>query len=126
MNRDSQPYFVISVVSRMFDVHPQTIRHYERLGLLNPHRTDGNIRLYSRKDIERLEQICSFTNLGVNLAGVEIIVNLIEKMEAAKAQMQQEMMNMQQEIQRLRTELSRQNSENDDINAIDGETGQLH
>ncbi len=102
MDRDSQPYFVISVVSKMLNIHPQTIRHYERLGLLNPHRTEGKMRLYSQKDIERLEQICSFTHLGVNLAGVEVIVNLLEKMEETKSQMTQELFNLQQELNRIR------------------------
>ena len=102
MSNDKQePYFVISVVSKMLNVHPQTIRHYERLGLLNPHRTDGNMRLYSHSDIGRLEQICSFTNLGVNLAGVEIIVNMIEKMEKIKAEMRKEMSKKSEEINNL-------------------------
>ena len=104
MSKDSQPYFVISVVSKMLDIHPQTIRHYERLGLISPHRTEGNIRLYSRKDIDRLEQICSFTNLGVNLAGVEVIVSLLEKMEAAKSDMRREMQKMADEIKHLNAE----------------------
>lgn len=103
MKKDSQPYFVISVVSQIVNMHPQTIRHYERLGLLNPHRTKGNMRLYSHRDIERLKKICSFTNLGVNLAGVEIIVNLLEKMETTKAEMEQEISRLQYEIQRLQS-----------------------
>ena len=102
MNGNSQPYFVISVVSKMLNIHPQTIRHYERLGLINPHRTEGKMRLYSKRDIERLEQICSFTELGVNLAGVEIIVNLLEKMEAVKYQMDCEIHELRSEINRLR------------------------
>ncbi|MCQ2735699.1 MAG: MerR family transcriptional regulator [bacterium] len=107
MNRDAQPYFVISVVSKMLDIHPQTIRHYERLGLITPHRTEGNIRLYSRRDIDRLEQICSFTNLGVNLAGVEVIVSLLEKMETAKNEMRREMQKMTEEIMQLNDELKK-------------------
>ncbi len=108
MSNDKQePYFVISVVSKMLNVHPQTIRHYERLGLLNPHRTDGNMRLYSHSDIGRLEQICSFTNLGVNLAGVEIIVNMIEKMEKIKAEMRKEMSKKSEEINNLLEEIKK-------------------
>ncbi len=114
MSKDSQPYFVISVVSKMLDVHPQTIRHYERLGLISPHRTEGNMRLYSRKDIERLEQICSFTNLGVNLAGVEIIVSLLEKMETAKEEMRKEMQKMTDEIVKLNSELDKFHRQNQD------------
>jgi MerR family transcriptional regulator, heat shock protein HspR len=101
MNRDSEPFFVISVVSKMLKVHPQTIRHYERLGLLSPHRTEGKMRLFSKKDVERLEQICSFTNLGVNLAGVEVIVKLLEKMDHMKGEMEQEMMRMQKKMEEL-------------------------
>ena len=103
MDEHSQPYFIIGVVSRMLNIHPQTIRHYERLGFVTPHRTDGNVRLYSKRDIDRLEKICSFTNLGVNLAGVEIIVNLLEKMEATKAELYQEMHDLRAEIDRLKS-----------------------
>jgi MerR family transcriptional regulator, heat shock protein HspR len=101
MDRDSEPFFVISVVSKMLKVHPQTIRHYERLGLLSPHRTEGKMRLFSKKDVERLEQICSFTNLGVNLAGVEVIVKLLEKMEHMKSEMERQMMQMQEDREKL-------------------------
>ena len=67
----------------MFDIHPQTLRMYEREGLLKPSRSDGNTRLYSDEDLERLEVILSLTrDLGVNLAGVEIIINMREKMDA--------------------------------------------
>lgn len=100
-----EPYFVISVVSKMLNVHPQTIRHYERLGLLYPHRTGGNMRLFSKRDVERLERICSYTNLGVNLAGVEIIVRLLEKMEAAKADMEAQIDGLRRERDRLLGEI---------------------
>lgn len=73
--------YTISAVAEMFDIHPQTLRLYEREGLLKPSRSDGNTRLYSDEDIERLEVILSLTrDLGVNLAGVEIIINMREKM----------------------------------------------
>lgn len=98
---EEEPYFVISVVSKMLKIHPQTIRHYERLGFLNPHRTEGNMRLFSRKDVERLEQICSFTNMGVNLAGVEIIVKLLQKMEAIKEEMEQQINVLKKEKEQL-------------------------
>jgi|SRR5688572_4745625 len=75
--------YTISAVAEMFDIHPQTLRLYEREGLLKPSRSDGNTRLYSDEDIERLEIILSLTrDLGVNLAGVEIIINMREKMDA--------------------------------------------
>ena len=78
------------MVADQFSIHPQTLRLYEREGLLKPSRTDGNTRLYTEKDVERLEVILSFTrDLGVNLAGVEIILNMREKMEQMQQQMQE-------------------------------------
>ena len=74
--------YTISAVAEMYDIHPQTLRLYEREGLLKPSRSDGNTRLYSDSDLERLELILSLTrDLGVNLAGVEIILNMREKMD---------------------------------------------
>ncbi len=79
--------YTISAVAELFEIHPQTLRLYEREGLLKPSRSDGNTRLYEDSDIERLEIILSLTrDLGVNLAGVEIILNMREKMD----QMQKE------------------------------------
>ena len=81
MKRDNA-YYMISVVSKRFDVHPQTLRLYEREGLLKPSRTDGNTRLYSDEDLQRLSRILSLTReLGVNLAGVEVVLNMQEAME---------------------------------------------
>ena len=75
--------YTISAVAEMFEIHPQTLRLYEREGLLKPSRSIGNTRLYTDSDIERLEVILSLTReLGVNLAGVEIILNMREKMDA--------------------------------------------
>src|SRR3954463_6960722 len=75
--------YTISAVAEMYDIHPQTLRLYEREGLLKPSRSDGNTRLYSDTDLERLEIILALTrDLGVNLAGVEIILNMREKMDA--------------------------------------------
>jgi MerR family transcriptional regulator/heat shock protein HspR len=75
--------YTISAVAELFDIHPQTLRLYEREGLLKPSRSIGNTRLYEDADLERLEIILSLTrNLGVNLAGVEIILNMREKMDA--------------------------------------------
>jgi MerR family transcriptional regulator/heat shock protein HspR len=75
--------YTISAVAELFDIHPQTLRLYEREGLLKPSRSEGNTRLYEDSDIERLEVILSLTrDLGVNLAGVEIILNMREKMDA--------------------------------------------
>src|SRR3954449_4080560 len=75
--------FTISAVAEEFELHPQTLRLYEREGLLKPSRSEGNTRLYTDADLERLELILSLTrDLGVNLAGVEIILNMREKMDA--------------------------------------------
>ena len=75
-------YYHISSVSRIYDIHPQTLRLYEREGLLMPSRSEGNTRLYSDKDLKRLEIILSLTrDLGVNLAGVEVVLNMRQKME---------------------------------------------
>src|SRR2546422_2932109 len=75
--------FTISAVAEQFELHPQTLRLYEREGLLKPSRSEGNTRLYTDADLERLELILSLTrDLGVNLAGVEIILNMREKMDA--------------------------------------------
>lgn len=75
--------YTISAVAEMFDIHPQTLRMYEREGLLMPSRSDGNTRVYSDEDLERLEIVLSLTrDLGVNLAGVEIIINMREKMDS--------------------------------------------
>src|ERR671925_1468210 len=75
--------YMISAVAETYGIHPQTLRLYEREGLLKPSRTDGNTRLYTDDDLERLEVILSLTrDLGVNLAGVDIILNMREKMDA--------------------------------------------
>lgn len=75
-------YYMISAVAETYEIHPQTLRLYEREGLLSPSRTEGNTRLYSDEDLKQLETILNLTrDLGVNLAGVEIILNMREKME---------------------------------------------
>ncbi len=96
--RPDEPCYVISVAARLAGLHPQTLRMYERLGLIKPARTAGGLRLYSPHDIERLRQITRLTDeLGVNLAGVEVILNMRERLE----RMQQEMDRMQAEFERL-------------------------
>ncbi len=83
-----QGFYSISVVAKMFAVHQQTIRMYEKEGLLTPKRSDGNTRLFSEEDVERLEEIINLTHkMGVNLAGVEVILKLQKKI----ARMQQDM-----------------------------------
>lgn len=82
-------YFTISVVSSMFNIHPQTLRLYEREGLLHPERSAGNTRRYSRQDIEHLSTILNLTReMGVNLAGVTIIMDLLQKLRDAQEEKQ--------------------------------------
>src|SRR5664280_1465392 len=82
--------YMISAVAQKYNIHPQTLRLYEREGLLKPSRTEGNTRLYSEEDLEQLETILSLTrDLGVNLAGVEIVLNLRERMKNMQEEMQQ-------------------------------------
>jgi MerR family transcriptional regulator/heat shock protein HspR len=96
--------YTISAVAEMFEIHPQTLRMYEREGLLKPSRSEGNTRLYEDSDIERLEIILSLTrDLGVNLAGVEIILNMREKMDA----MQREFERFFEYLRNHASELSR-------------------
>jgi MerR family transcriptional regulator, heat shock protein HspR len=81
--------YMISAVAEQYEIHPQTLRLYEREGLLTPSRSDGNTRLYTDEDLERLEVILKLTReLGVNLAGVEIILNMREKMAAMQKQIE--------------------------------------
>ena len=78
-------YFTISAVASMFNVHPQTLRLYEREGLLRPERSAGNTRLYTRQDLDHLSTILNLTReMGVNLAGVTIIMDLLRKLRAAQ------------------------------------------
>ena len=86
----SKAAYMISAVAEQYSIHPQTLRLYEREGLLKPSRSDGNTRLYTEDDLERLEVILHLTrDLGVNLAGVEIILNMREKMGEMQAQIQE-------------------------------------
>jgi MerR family transcriptional regulator/heat shock protein HspR len=81
--------YMIGVVSTRYGVHPQTLRMYEREGLLRPSRTEGKTRLYSDEDLERLEFILNLTrDLGVNLAGVEVVLNLRLRMEELQSEME--------------------------------------
>ena len=103
--RDIEPCFVISIAARMVGVHAQTLRYYERAGMVDPRRTSGNQRLYSTRDVTRLRQIKTLVDdLGVNLAGVEIILRLTEQM----AQMENKMQVMQQKIKELSGEQGQQ------------------
>jgi MerR family transcriptional regulator, heat shock protein HspR len=91
--------FMISVVSEMLDIHPQTLRLYEREGFIKPKRSVGNTRLYSEEDVERLEMILRLTReLGVNLAGVEVILSMREKMEQMHRDMEETIRLLREEL----------------------------
>lgn len=93
-----EPVYLISVAARLCDMHPQTLRMYERMGLIRPKRVNQKNRLYSEADIERLRQIQRLTrDLGVNLAGVEIILDLLDKVE----KLQQELDHMHAHMERM-------------------------
>src|SRR6476646_2974274 len=90
MAKAKRAAFMISAVAEQFQIHPQTLRLYEREGLLKPSRSEGNTRLYTDDDLERLEVILKLTrDLGVNLAGVEIVLNMREKMSEMQRQIEQ-------------------------------------
>jgi len=94
-------YYMISVVAKSYGIHPQTLRLYEREGLLKPSRTEGNTRLYSEEDLRQLEVILNMTrDLGVNLAGVEIILNMRRKMEQMQGEMNEFVAHVKEELQR--------------------------
>ncbi len=103
VHSDDEPIYVISVAARLVDMHPQTLRYYERAGLLKPERSNGKIRLYSEREIERLKKISRLTNeLGVNLAGVEIIIDLTERLE----KLQERVKAREAELDRLRKQVA--------------------
>ncbi len=82
-----EPVFIISVAARMLGVRTQTLRYYERLGLVEPTRTRGNQRVYSRRDVERVQRIRNLMDeLGVNLAGVEVILKLLNRIQDAESE----------------------------------------
>ena len=94
-------YFMISAVATKYNIHPQTLWLYEREGLLSPSRTEGNTRLYSDEDLQRLETILALTReLGVNLAGVEIVLNMRQKMERMQSEVNEFMAYVKTELAR--------------------------
>ena len=95
----SKAAYMISAVAEQYEIHPQTLRLYEREGLLKPSRSEGNTRLYTDGDLERLEVILHLTrDLGVNLAGVEIILNMRERMGDMQAQIQEFIASLNREL----------------------------
>ncbi len=90
---------MISAVAEMYDIHPQTLRLYEREGLLKPSRTEGNTRLYTDEDLSRLEFILSLArDLGVNISGIAIILQMRERMEEMQRQIQEFVQYIQREV----------------------------
>ena len=97
----SEAHYMISAVAQKYNIHPQTLRLYEREGLLKPSRTDGNTRLYGEEDLEQLETILALTrDLGVNMAGVEIILNMREKIEKMQLEVNEFIAYVKQELER--------------------------
>jgi MerR family transcriptional regulator/heat shock protein HspR len=98
---------MISAVAELYKLHPQTLRLYERVGLLKPSRSDGNTRLYTDSDLQRLEVIITLArDMGVNLAGIEIILNMREKMVEMEKQMTEFATVVQQELSRVANSMS--------------------
>jgi len=112
MKREKEAYYMISVVSRLYNIHPQTLRLYEREGLLKPSRSDGNTRLYSEEDLRQLEIILNMTReLGVNLAGVEVVLNMRNKMEELRRE-------VTRFIELLRETFSEEIKTSEELNAL--------
>jgi MerR family transcriptional regulator/heat shock protein HspR len=106
VNKGEQPLYVISIAAQILGVHPQTLRLYEREGLVEPQRSGGKIRLYSDRDIERVRAIMRLTNdLGVNLAGAEAILYMRERMLQLHEEMDQMRRRFMSELEALRREL---------------------
>jgi MerR family transcriptional regulator/heat shock protein HspR len=102
---DKGRYYMISVVAKAYGIHPQTLRLYEREGLLKPSRTEGNTRLYSDEDLRQLEVILNLSrDLGVNLAGIEIVLNMRHKMEQMQAEFAEFLRQLKEELARSRGE----------------------
>lgn len=101
--------YMISAVAERYSIHPQTLRLYEREGLLTPSRSEGNTRLYTDDDLERLEVILNLTReLGVNLAGIEVVLNMREKMEQFQQEMEEFAQFVNRELERMRDQSMQQ------------------
>jgi len=98
-SRDSEPCYVISVAAKIVGVHAQTLRYYERVGIIQPSRSRGNQRLYSGRDLERIRHVKTLVDdLGINLAGAEVILRLTQRMAELESQIQE----MESELARLK------------------------
>ena len=109
MTSSWEPMYVISVAARMVGIETHTLRYYEKLGLIQPHRSEGNIRFYSQDDVDRLRYVKTLMcDLGVNFAGVEVALHLMQRMK----EMQHQLDGMDERMQRL---MGIENSEESDI-----------
>jgi len=98
MSKDDEPRYVISVAARILGVQTYTLRYYERIGIIEPSRSQGNIRLYSEIDINRLRRVKTLVDdLGVNLAGIEVILHMAERMAELQGQVEE----LQSELEKL-------------------------
>jgi MerR family transcriptional regulator/heat shock protein HspR len=96
---DTEPRYVISVAARMLDMQTHTLRYYEKIGIIEPHRSRGNIRLYSDRDIALIQRVKSLVDdMGVNLPGVEVILRMMQRM----SEIQMELEQAQREVKKLR------------------------
>jgi MerR family transcriptional regulator/heat shock protein HspR len=111
--------YMISAVAELYKLHPQTLRLYERVGLLKPSRSQGNTRLYTDSDLERLDVILTLArDMGVNLAGIEIILNMREKMIEMERQMGEFAKVVQQELSRVASRPAEQDSRHAIVRAV--------
>ena len=107
MKKKGKASYMISAVAESYGIHPQTLRLYEREGLLKPSRSDGNTRLYTEEDLERLELILNLTrDLGVNLAGVEVVLNMRRRMEEMQKELHEFIEYLEKEIANRSPELN--------------------
>jgi MerR family transcriptional regulator/heat shock protein HspR len=105
---DDRPRYMISIAAELVGMHPQTLRIYENKGLINPKRTSGNTRLYSEADLERLRLIQRLTTeLGLNLAGVEVVLRLEDELRKAHARLERLEHQMREEIQNVHKQYRR-------------------
>ncbi len=104
---DDSPRYMISVAADLVGMHPQTLRIYEQKGLVRPKRTPGNTRLYSERDVHRLRTIQRLTELGLNLAGVERVLELEDELRRMKARLERMERRMQEEIERVHKQYRR-------------------
>jgi len=124
MAKRNKAGYMISAIAEQYEIHPQTLRLYEREGLLKPSRSDGNTRLYTEEDVERLEVILKLTrDLGVNLAGVEIILNMRERMSEMQSQIAAFVASLNTEIISQRARPSTQETGNSLIPVIEIKRG---